>query len=345
MKAVPIEIEWNSSLPIFASEPFLQAVSDDYGWLAGIDESGKQRCLLPYTIIRKSIFRLVRFRVEAIPVGQGFTVNEEKAFLSSVVEHFRSTGADIIIPATTNTIFRAYPDGADAAPYGSYIIDLCHPEDVLWRNIGRITRQNIGTAKKAGVTLHEGFEHLDEAYTLIRDTFRRSKLSFMSYDALKRFVLGLGSNGKLMVATHEGVMQSCVIYAFSDWCAYAVYAGNAPRQQQGANKLVYWEAIRSFRQLGIPRFDFVGARVNPKKGSKQEAINLFKERFGARLIQGYLWKYSLRPVRSLAYNLAVRFFRGGDIVDHERHKLNGEKELVEESQEGNSEAAEICKGL
>jgi lipid II:glycine glycyltransferase (peptidoglycan interpeptide bridge formation enzyme) len=86
-------------------------------------------------------------------------------------------------------------------------------------------------------------------------------------------------------------------------------------------KLLQWEAIRSFQKLGILRFDFVGARINPEKGSKQEAINSFKRRLGGKLIQGYMWKYALRPVKSIAYTLAIRFLKGGDIVDHERHKL------------------------
>lgn len=268
---------------------------------------------------------MVRFRVETIPLGEDLDISAEKSFLNSVVEHVRSLGADIIIPATTNAIFRTYPDGADAAPYGSYIIDLTQPEETLWRNIGRITRQNINRAQKDGVRICTGLEHLDAAYALTRDTFKRSRIPFMSRATFGRYMRGLGERGTLMIAEHQGVLQSSVVFAFSNCCAYAVYAGNLAGQHQGANKLIYWEAMRLFRQLGIPRFDFVGARISPEKGSKQEAINLFKQRFGAKLIEGYLWKYPLRPVKSLLYSLAVRLLRGGDIVDHERHKLNSHR--------------------
>ena len=126
-----------------------------------------------------------------------------------------------------------------------------------------------------------------------------------------------------MMADYQGVAQSYAVFAFSDYCAYAVYAGNVAAQIQGANKLLYWEAIRFFKQLGVHRYDFVGARIDPEKGSKQEAINSLKKRFGATLKKGYMWKYPLRPLRSLAYSFGVRFLRGGDIVDHERHKLKG----------------------
>lgn len=321
MKATRIPIKWSSDLPVFASEEFLRAVSDDYGWLGGVDPSGKLRCILPYTVIQKRFFSMVRFRVETIPLAGGIDISEERSFLNSAIEYFRSVRADVIIPATTNSIFRTYPEGADVAPYGSYIIDLRQPEEVLWKAIGRITRQNIGTAKKDGVRIANGMEYLEPAYKLIKETFERSKLPFMDYKSLQRYLEGLGDRGKLVVAEYEGAMESCVIYAFSEYCAYAVYAGNVSRQHQGANKLIYWEAFRLFKQLGVERFDFVGARIDPEKGSKQEAINLFKQRMGARLIRGYIWKYALRPWKSLVYSGAVRLLRGGDIVDKERHKM------------------------
>jgi hypothetical protein len=298
-------------------------VGDEYGWLGGFDASGTLRCVLPFTIVRKAGFRLVRFRVETIPCGCDLELTEEKSFLNGVVAHFRRTGADVVIPATNNAIFRTYPDGADAAPYGTYVIDLRQPEDVLWRNINRTVRLNIGTAQRAGVSVREGMELVDAAYDLISETFRRSKIAFMHRDNFKRYASGLGDNGKLFVAQHGAVPHSYCLFGFSDHCAYAIYAGNALNQHQGANKLLYWEGIRYFRSLGVRRFDFVGARINPEKGSKQEAINLMKKRFGASLIQGYMWKCPLRPWRSLAYSYGVRYLKGGDIVDHERHKLEG----------------------
>jgi hypothetical protein len=320
MQAVPIPIEWSTRLPVFASEEFLRSVGDEYGWLGGVDSAGKVHCILPYTVIRKAGFSMVRLRVETISLGPAVDISEEKAFLNSAIGYFRSL-ADVIIPATTNAIFRTYPDGADAAPYGTYIIDLKQPEEVLWKAIGRITRQNIGTAKKDGVRIENGMEYLEPAYKLIKETFERSKLPFMDYKSLQRYMSGLGDHGKLVVAEYQGTIESCVIYAFSAYCAYAVYAGNVARQHQGANKLIYWEAFRLFQQLGVERFDFVGARIDPAKGSKQEAINLFKQRMGARLTRGFIWKYPLRPWKSLVYSAAVRFLRGGDIVDRERHKM------------------------
>ncbi len=72
--------------------------------------------------------------------------------MNSVVQYFQKIRADVIIPPTNNTLFRTYPDGAESAPYGSYMIDLQQPEDILWRKYrDKTTRQNINSARKDGV--------------------------------------------------------------------------------------------------------------------------------------------------------------------------------------------------
>lgn len=321
MQVRRINIDWKPTLPIFASEPFLKSVSDDYGWLGGISASGELCCVLPFTILRRTGISLARFRVQTIPIQPEFSPQQERSFLNGVVTYLREAGTDIIIPATTNAVFRVYPDHADAAPYGSYILDLRVPEDDIWRGISRIMRQNIRTAQKDGVTIRDAIDRRDSAYELIRDTFRRSHMAFMRREEFNRYIDGLGLHAKLLVAEYRGAAQSYVLFAFSQYCAYAIYAGNLEHQHQGANKLLYWEAIRDFRNLGVRTYDFVGARINPVKGSKQDSINALKQRFGARLMEGYMWKMPLRPVRALAYTLAVRLLKGGDIVDIERHKL------------------------
>ena len=148
-----------------------------------IQESSAVFCHIP--VIRKAMFRMVRFRVETIPLGEELEVEEEKSFLNSAVEYFRSIGADMIIPATTNTIFRTYPDGAVVAPYGSFIIDLTQPEETLWNNLHSKHRNVVRNAMKKGVEIRSGVEYLDTAYELVRDTLKRSKLGFMGYERVQ----------------------------------------------------------------------------------------------------------------------------------------------------------------
>jgi len=317
IKAKTININWHPGLSIYASESFLKVVSDEYGWLGGIDSSGKLHCILPYTIIRKMMFRIVRFRVETIPLNDELTVAQEKSFLNNAVRYFRSMGADMIIPASTNTIFRTYPDGATTAPYGTYIIDLTKPEDYLWAKLHSKHRNVVRNAMKKGVDIQEGLQHMNVAYTLIQDTLKRSKLGFMGYEAFRNFVHSLKDNIKIFVAYSQGIAQGCAVIPFSAHSAYYLYGGSVARPLTGAMNFLQWESIRTFRNLGVKRYDFVGVRINPIEGSKQEGLMTYKQRFGGRLIQGYMWKYSLRPLSYAIYSMAVRCLRGGDIVDQE----------------------------
>jgi hypothetical protein len=322
MQVRPVQIEWHAGLPVFAKETFLRAVGEEYGWLGGFAEDGTLRCVLPYTIFRKAFFRMARFRVETMPMAQDLGLTEEREFLNAVVEFLRSRGVDLVIPAATTALFRTYPDRAEAAPYGSYVIDLGPSEEILWKNIDRITRQNIRAASKAGVLIREAsLEEQDAAFLMIKRTFGRSKLPFMDRKSFAAFLSGLGENGKLLIADQGGIAQSYCVFGYSDHAVYAIYAGNPAQTPQGANKLLYWEAMRLFKSLGAHTFDFVGARINPDKGSKQEALGLFKKRFGARLRQGYIWKHSIRPWKYALYRLAARLRSGGDIVDAEKHKM------------------------
>ncbi|MCM8782023.1 MAG: peptidoglycan bridge formation glycyltransferase FemA/FemB family protein [Candidatus Omnitrophica bacterium] len=321
MKVYPIEIKWNPDMPVFARENFLRAVGDEYGWLGGFDNKGQLLFILPYTIIKKAFLRIVRFRVETIKTNPSSNLQDEKEFLNMCVEYFRSKKTDLIMPATTNAIFHTFPDGAIAAPYGTYIIDLQQPEDKLWQNIERITRQNIKRAIKLGVVVQKYEGSLETVHALIRSTFKRSQLPFMNFNSFIKFIEGLGEYGLIMTADLNESIQSCVVFAFSSYCAYAVYAGNIDHIVQGANKLLYWEAIRYFKNLGVKKYDFVGTRINPTRGTKQEALSTFKKHFGCTLIKGFIWKYALNKFGYQLYNLAAKLRSGGDIVDAEKHKM------------------------
>ena len=143
----------------------------------------------------------------------------------------------------------------------------------------------------------------------------------MDYDVFKRQILGLGENVKVFVAEHEGRIQSCAVIPFSKHSAYYAHGGGISNPLTGAMNLLQWEAICQFREIGVHRYDFCGARINPESGSKAEGISRFKERFGVQLTQGYMWKYALHPVKYFLYSIAVRIRSGGDVVNQEQHKL------------------------
>ena len=100
----------------------------------------------------------------------------------------------------------------------------------------------------------------------------------------------------------------------------------------GENHLLHWQAIKDAKQNGIKYFDFIGARINPEPGSKQEGIQKFKKYFGGELVKGYLWKMPIRKFKYYFYNFLVRckyFIKfkkyKGDIIDQEIRRKKEEK--------------------
>ena len=320
LQASRIDIQWNANLPVYASEASLKTESDEFGWVGGKDDQRHLRCVLPYIVLRKGGIRMIRFRTAPIPLEAQLSIEQEKSFLNSVVEHFRSSGADLILPSGNTAIFRTCPDGAEVAPYGTFVKDLNQDEAALKSEIRRTYRQNIRKAEEAGVEIKTGMNYLDTSFWLISETMKRSGLSFKSCSEFRRKMLGLGENVEIFVAEHQGVVQGCMVSPFSLHTAYNCYAGSKCEPVQGAMHFLHWEAIRRFRAMGVRFFDFQGVRINPEKGSKQEGIASYKRGFGGRLVEGYMWKYSLNRMRSIRYSISVRLFKGGDIVDQERHK-------------------------
>lgn len=322
IRAIPMPIAWNPDLSIYASASFLASVSDSCGWIGGVDETGKTRCILPYTVVRKASVKMARFRVETIPLERTLELAQEQAFLAAAVQYLRSIGVHLIIPAATNAIFRTYPKGAIAAPYGTLFVDLTESEEKLWKNLHSKHRNVIRNAQRQSVLIRSGREYADIAYKLIRDTFRRSYMRYMSRVSFDRMLAGLGEYVKVMVAEHNGIVQGCAVIPFSRACAYYSYGGTDPqRPLTGALNLLQWEAMLELKRLGVKRYDFCGIRINPEPQSKQGGLYMFKERFGARLMQGYMWKQYLRPLGSFAYRAGIRLSRRGDIVDQERKRL------------------------
>jgi Acetyltransferase (GNAT) domain len=323
LAAAPVAIEWHSGLPVFACEGFLKSLGGEYGWIGGSDQGGQLRCVLPYSIIRKPGFRLVRFRVETIPLGMDLAPEEEKSFLNSAVQYFRSAGADMIIPSNNTALFRTCPDHALAAPYGTFVNDLSQTEEELFGKVRKTYRNNIRRAMKAGVQIKSGMEYLDASYALVAETLKRSGAEVIKgREDFKRDILSLGENVKIFVAEHEGMIQGCLVSPFSQYGAYNWYVGSQPEPVLGAVHLLHWEAMLGFCASGVKRFNFQGVRIHPEEGSKQQGILNYKKGFGGEMIQGFMWKYSFRPLKAAVYSLAMRMLKGGDIVDQEQRRLS-----------------------
>jgi hypothetical protein len=332
LRTIRVDIDWHARLPVFASDRYLRLVGSEYGWLGGVDDGGDLACLLPFVVIKRAVFRLVRFPVETILLKAGINADKERAFLNGAVEHFRSMKVDLIVPATSSSLFRTFPDGALVAPYGNLVIDLTQSEEALWQAMHHKHRNVIRNAGRQGVLVKCGMEHLDTAYHLTLASLLRSAggpvgrrriVARMRYADFARVVRGLDDHVRVLVADHDGVAQSAAVIPYSTHSAYYMHGGSIAKPVSGASNLLQWSAIRMFRDMGVQRYNFFGVRVAPETGSKAEGLRKFKERFGGEFVSGFMWKLPFSPVKYALYELAARMRNGGDVVDQERNLGNG----------------------
>ena len=319
MRIEHIAINWDDTLPIFSSENYLKTQSDEYGWIGGF-KGTDLRFILPYVKYKKSIFRFLQFQTSTIYVGGEATVGDEKEFLEGAVAFLRREGIDFTLQPPASAVFITHPQRCLYVPFGSYILDLAATEEELWSNVHQKHRNVIRKAQKNDIRIVWGNENVDIAYDLLTQTMDRSNMSFYDREKFGRFMDALDANARIFVAFYDEEPQGCAVIPFSGHSAYYLYGGSIKEPFLGSLNLLHWEAIRYFKSLGVRYYDFVGARVEPEKGSKLEGIQRFKSRFGAEMKVGYLWKVPLHKSKYTLYKSLVSLRDGGkgDIIDQER---------------------------
>jgi lipid II:glycine glycyltransferase (peptidoglycan interpeptide bridge formation enzyme) len=324
MRVSFINYEWKNCDPIYCNPVFLETEGDSYGWIAGY-ENEKIILLVPFTLRSKWGIKIAKLQMEPYSFGAEVTESQEKLFLKYCLERLSEQGIAFCEQPPPHAIFRVYPDGAIAARFGSYILDLKdRTEHQLWLGLNPKHRNVILNAQKKGVTIksYEGAP-LEYIHQILSDTMQKSSMNFISIERFKKLIISLENNIEILVAYDANKIIGCGIFIWSQYSAYYLFGGVIPNPILGSMNLLLWEAINRFREKGVDSFDFVGARISPAPNSKLEGIQRFKKRFGAKLHEGFLWKYPM-TYKYYIYSLLQRVkTRGiGDIIDQEGRGSN-----------------------
>ena len=312
--------ELAGALPIVGESAYLRCKSPRYGWFRGGD------LVLPFIVERRALFDRLVFTHQTISLRGECSQSAEYEFLNQVVAAARDMDVDFIYQPQATAVFAAVPEGAIAARFGTYIVNLELPVDKLWANLHGKHRNVIKKAQDAGVEISDGLQNLRICHELIHSTMKRNQKLSVSLGELERFRENLGENASFYVASKDSVAQGAAVIVWNaGHTAYYLHGGTSDSPFGGAMNLLHWKAMTDMKARGVKEYDFVGARVSPPPGSKLETIQRFKERFGATMRQGYLWKYPLKPMHYAAFRLFARansLMHGatykGDIIDEER---------------------------
>jgi len=310
---------FNHLLPIVASEQYLRARSNfEYGWFKS------KKMILPFILEKKAFFKRVVFTHGVIFLG-ATSLEEEKEFLNNVIKICSDLGVDFICQPHTSALFRTFPNNSICCEFGSYQVDLSLDENRLFKNVHQKHRNVIRKAIRDGVQIVVGKELLETCANLIKMTKVRQKLTYMSKEQLKKISEELGDNVLFYVAMSNGVAQGCAVIVWNEGhTSYYLCGGSVDRPAVGAINYLHWKAMLDMKTKGVKKYDFMGARILPIPGSKQETMQRFKARFGGTMVRGYLWKYIINKLSYKLFKftaLTVNQVRGkkyvGDIIDAE----------------------------
>ena len=316
-------------IPVFATQNYADYLNEfkghDTTWFVKL-ENNTVSYLLPFAIKKKLIYSKGYFLTGVLFFDPAYTQDKEKKFIEDVVLFIKKNKlCDWIQQGSNWALFNTFPADSKAVRFGTYRITLKHRNEAeLFKLIQKRSRQDINNAIKNGIKIKKGQNYLNDCLSVINSTAKEGNLQSLSLIESEKLLFYFKENCKIYVSYKDDIAQSATIFLSNEYCTYALFAGSINKLSRGSNTYLFWEAIRDAKQNNCYYFDFVGARINPIPGSKQERIQRFKEHFGCELVTGYLWKMNISFIKYYTYStlLGLWFFSKrkkhiGDIIDQE----------------------------
>lgn len=303
MEVVFNEPNTQCNLPIVAKASYLSTKSELFGWFIS------PLFILPFFLDKRSIFKRLVFSGDIFPLTEENSIEEQRLFLNEMVElcHQKKL-CDFISKAQSNVLFNTFPDQSVHVPWGTHEVPLDKNDEELLASFHNHHKKVIRKAVKDGVSVTVTHDPLI-IYENIKETLVRQHLPYYpSLDYLTSLQANCPENVRFYVSMLNGELQGCAVIVLDHDRAYAMYAGSIPKPSSGSLNLMHYTIMTQMRDLGIPVYDFTGARINVKEGSKYEGIQTFKLRFGAQLREGYAFRVVINPIRYFLFNLSAKLY-------------------------------------
>jgi len=323
MKITTNPADFVGHLPVFAGPAYLSSRSDRFGWLT--DGS----FALPFYVDRRFVFRRLVLTNECVSLGENADRSEAE-FLGAALEMVRrELGVDFVAKPQANAVFGEVPAEWESVEWGSYVVPLDRDEEELLAGIQARTRTSIRKARRLGVAVEKTAD-LGTVHRLLKGTMDRQRQPFTpSMSFLERVASCDPEIMTCYVVKHEGEAQGCAVIFHNQLGAYYYYGGSIPSPAAGAIAFLHYRIMVDLRDMGVPTYDLMGARLTLEAGSKMLGIQRFKSHLGATLRTGYSFRYILRPLRYKMFLAMAKLYLelkgysfNGDAIDEIRSIKN-----------------------
>jgi hypothetical protein len=169
------------------------------------------------------------------------------------------------------------------------VLDLTNELESIWRGFNKTTRNEIMQAQRIGIKVST-----DNRYKDFIDSYERfAHLKGLAATTLSPRVMP--KLGILFSAQLDGQILSQHYFLSDDkYCRSYLLTLKPPGANRSiakltsrANRLLIWEAIKSFKAGGFQIFDFGGYYMGKNENDPRFSINFFKKGFGGTLAIRY----------------------------------------------------------
>jgi lipid II:glycine glycyltransferase (peptidoglycan interpeptide bridge formation enzyme) len=180
----------------------------------------------------------------------------------------------------------------------TFYIDLRKSEEELFAQMKEKTRYNVRLAQKRGVVVREEntMQAFGEYLKLLSQTTRRDKFFAhnKNYHKLMWETLSPEGTARLLIARYNGKpLAAWVLFVWHDFLYYAYGASSSENREVMASNLMYFEAMKFGKKLGLSTFDLWGALgSNPNPKDPFFGFHRFKEGYGGKHIE-FMGSYDL----------------------------------------------------
>ena len=278
--------------------------------------------IVPVVIFEKIKIKYAMYISEYFALTENTTIEQKKKFLEVSRDILKNVDKVAWISTSAAAFFDAYPADSKRIPFGSHVIDLENDLDNLWKKVHSKHRNSIRKAEKSEVYVKFGRHEL-----LDKETWARSGKNSYGLQFFKTMFDGMRENMLMVIAYKDREPQAGACYFLNQKMCYYMYGASADHPESGAANYLHWEVIKYLKELGVKKYSFVGCRINEDENSKYHGIQRFKERFGGKLQQGYMFKMIISVWQYKLFHLLYYIKNHKELVDTIDQEIYKWKEL------------------
>ena len=170
-------------------------------------------------------------------------------------------------------------------PSATFVVDLNHPVETLWKNLSKNARWGVKKAKKMNVTVSEAKSWDDwrsyyRIYVYENNEKGIRSRSLNLHKSMFRHLLP-DTSVRLLVAKHHGkIIAGSLFLVTPHEMMYYESASNARYRNLQPNNITQWHAILWAKEHGVKYYDLGGSLWKPEEEHQLYGVHVFKSGWG-----------------------------------------------------------------